>query len=153
MTDESVLRCLTHSLAAHPLPAAALIACAAAALCAAAFFIGRAWGRLEAQKNQHALIRQQREDAVRRSRAVIGGQVSEQLAPFLPGFPCNAGDVRFIGKPVDFVGFVGINANAPVQEILFIEVKTGASPLSKREQEIKEAVQKKRVRYIEYRIG
>ena len=46
-----------------------------------------------------------RKDAVKRSKAVIGGQVAEQIAPFLPNFPANPSDARFIGKPVDFIVF------------------------------------------------
>lgn len=100
----------------------------------------------------HAKNRTVRKDAVKRSRAVIGGQVVEQIAPFLPGFPCNPGDARFIGKPVDFVAFKGISDSDFVDEVLLIEVKTGQSMLSKREKEIKRAVEEGRVRYVEYRV-
>ena len=92
-----------------------------------------------------------RSDAIKRSRSVIGGQVAEQLAPFLPGFPCNPGDARFIGKPVDFIAFPGLTEDDKVREVLLIEVKTGKSALSGREKEIKRAVSEGRVRYIEYR--
>ena len=93
-----------------------------------------------------------RKDAIKRSKAVIGGQVLEQVAPFLPGFPCNPADARFIGKPVDFVAFPGLSENDEVKEVLLIEVKTGKSVLSEREKEIKKAVKEGRVRYVEYRI-
>ncbi len=94
-----------------------------------------------------------RSDAIKRSRSVIGGQLAEQVAPFLPGFPCNPGDARFIGKPVDFVAFPGITEGKEVREVLLIEVKTGKSALSGREKEIKRAVAEGRVRYVEYRAG
>ena len=92
-----------------------------------------------------------RSDAIKRSRSVIGGQLAEQVAPFLPGFPCNPGDARFIGKPVDFIAFPGLTEDDKVHEVLLIEVKTGKSALSGREKEIKRAVSEGRVRYIEYR--
>ena len=92
-----------------------------------------------------------RNDAIKRSKAVIGGQVVEQVAPFLPGFPCNPADAKFLGKPVDFVSFSGLSDKDTVDEILFIEVKTGKSELSKREKEIRKAVEEGRVRYVEYR--
>ncbi len=92
-----------------------------------------------------------RADAIKRSRSVIGGQVAEQLAPFLPGFPCHPGDARFIGKPVDFIAFPGLTEDNKVHEVLLIEVKTGKSALSEREKEIKRAITEGRVRYIEYR--
>lgn len=94
-----------------------------------------------------------RSDAIKRSRSVIGGQLAEQVAPFLPGFPCHPGDARFIGKPVDFIAFPGLTEDDKVHEVLLIEVKTGKSVLSEREKEIKRAVAEGRVRYVEYRAG
>ncbi|MCQ2592110.1 MAG: Holliday junction resolvase [Treponema sp.] len=96
-------------------------------------------------------LKKERADAVNRSRAVINGQMTEQVAAFLPDFPCNPSDVRFIGKPVDFIGFPGLGSSNSVKEVLLIEVKTGVSNLSGREKEIKKAVDEGRVRYVEYR--
>ena len=93
-----------------------------------------------------------RRDAIKRSRSVIGGQLAEQVAPFLPGFPCNPGDARFIGKPVDFIAFPGMAEDDEVHEVLLIEVKTGKSNLSGREKEVRRAVAEGRVRYVEYRV-
>lgn len=93
-----------------------------------------------------------RKDAIKRSKAVIGGQVFEQIAPYLPDFPCNPADAKFLGKPVDFVAFPGLSDSDKVDEILLIEVKTGQSALSSREKEIKKAVKEGRVRYVEYRL-
>ena len=81
-----------------------------------------------------------RKDAVKRSKAVINGQVAEQIAPFLPDFPANPSDARFIGKPVDFIVFSGLSENEKIDEILFVEVKTGKSLLSEREKEVKKAI-------------
>ena len=94
-----------------------------------------------------------RKDAVKRSKAVISGQVTEQIAPFLPDFPANPSDARFIGKPVDFIVFSGLSENEKIDEILFVEVKTGKSLLSEREKEVKKAIEKGNVRYVEYRIN
>lgn len=96
--------------------------------------------------------KKERKDAINRSRAVLSGQMLEQVAPFLPDFPCNPADVRFVGKPIDFVAFPGAVDNKPISEVLFIEVKSGTSALSEREKEIKNVIQKGRVKYIEYRI-
>ena len=96
--------------------------------------------------------KQVRQDAAKRSRAVRGGQMAEQIAPFLPDFPCNPEDARFIGKPFDFIAFPGLEERDEVDEILLIEVKTGSSALNKREKEVRRAVKEGRVRYIEYRI-
>ena len=94
-----------------------------------------------------------RKDAVKRSKAVINGQVAEQIAPFLPDFPANPSDARFVGKPVDFIVFSGLSENEKIDEILFVEVKTGKSLLSEREKEVKKAIEKGNVRYVEYRIN
>lgn len=98
------------------------------------------------------LLKKERQDAIKRSRAVLGGQMVEQVSPYLPGFPCNPADARFIGKPIDFIGFSGLTEKNCVDEVLLIEVKTGESKLSDREKEIKNAVKEGRVRYVEYKF-
>ena len=50
----------------------------------------------------------ERKAAIARSRQIIGGNFSEQLAPYLPDFPYDPTEARFIGKPVDFLVFSGI---------------------------------------------
>ena len=114
--------------------------------------IGVVFGRLVQKLKNASEFKKQRKDAVNRSRSVLGGQFSEQIAPFLPGFPCNPGDVRFVGKPIDFVAFPGSAQGNSREEIYFIEVKSGQSKLSPREKQIKMAVEQGRVKYIEYRI-
>lgn len=91
-----------------------------------------------------------KKETLKKSRAVLGGQFAEQIAPYLPDFPCNPGDVTFIGKPIDFIAFPGSAEGKEVNEIIFIEVKTGNSKLSERERQIKKAVESGRVRYVVY---
>ncbi len=91
-----------------------------------------------------------RQDAIQRSQSVITGKVTEHFIPFLPEFTFNPKDARFIGSPVDFVVFDGLDEDN-LREILFIEVKTGSSSLNKRQRYIKEAIQGNRVRWIEMR--
>lgn len=97
-------------------------------------------------------LKKVRSDAINRSRAVLNGQMVEQIAPFLPEFPCSASDVRFVGKPVDFIAFPGLGENKNIKDIYLIEVKTGTSQLNEREKDIKRAVEEGRVHYIEYRM-
>lgn len=115
---------------------------------AIAFKAGKSAARMAFRQE----IKKVREDALKRSRAVLGGQAGEQLAPFLPHFPCNPADARFIGKPVDFIAFPGATEGKALEEILLIEVKSGDSQLSTRERQIRDAVKDGRVRYIQYRI-
>jgi predicted Holliday junction resolvase-like endonuclease len=91
-----------------------------------------------------------RQDAIQRSQSVITGKVTEHFIPFLPEFTFNPKDARFIGSPVDFVVFDGLDEEN-LREILFIEVKTGSSSLNKRQRYIKEAIKANRVRWIEMR--
>lgn len=114
----------------------------------ALFVLGWIFGKI----SSFSKMRKIRKDAVTRSRAVIGGQVAEQVAPFLPEFPGNPGDCRFVGKPVDFIVFSGMTDNNFVDEILFVEVKTGGSVLSEREKQVRDCIVKGRVRYAEYHI-
>jgi predicted Holliday junction resolvase-like endonuclease len=87
---------------------------------------------------------------LKQSRAVIGGQVSEQVAPFLPGFPFDPADCRFVGKPVDFVVFRGMNEKN-IAEVVFLEVKTGAAKnLNEAEKQIKAAVKAGKVGWAEF---
>jgi len=48
-------------------------------------------------------------DAVKKSKAVVAGKVAEQIAPFLPEFKYNPKDARFIGSPIDFIVFDGLD--------------------------------------------
>lgn len=91
-----------------------------------------------------------RRDTARRSRSTLEGLVSEQLSPYFPDFQYNPTDLRFIGTPVDFLVFKGLSQEKP-EEVVFLEVKTGNSGLNKREKKIKELVEKKKVRWEEYR--
>jgi predicted Holliday junction resolvase-like endonuclease len=95
--------------------------------------------------------KQIREDAIRKSRLVLEGKFKEQLAPLMPEFRYNPTDARFLGSPVDFVVFNGLANNEP-KEIVFIEVKTGNAQPTERENLVKEAIDKKKVRYELIRI-
>jgi predicted Holliday junction resolvase-like endonuclease len=93
-----------------------------------------------------------REDAVSRSQAVTVGKVFEQLVPHLPEFDFNPKDARFIGSPVDFVVFDGLN-DGEVRSVVFVEVKTGRADLSTRERRVKDAVKAGRVEWSEVRVA
>ncbi len=96
--------------------------------------------------------REIRQDAAKRSRSVLGGLFSEQLAPYLPGFRHDPTEARFIGSPVDFIVFKGLASGKP-GEIIFVEVKKGESTLSKTERLLKETIEKRNVRWEEVRVG
>src|SRR6266576_6785865 len=91
-----------------------------------------------------------RRNAVERSQAVTAGKIYEQLIPYLPGFGFNPKDARFLGSPVDFVVFDGLDEGA-LRRVLFVEVKTGDADLSARERQVRDAVQGGEVEWIELR--
>ncbi len=92
-----------------------------------------------------------REEAIQRSRAVLAGQFSEQLAPYLPDFPFKPTETRFIGKPIDFLVFHGMDEKN-IDEVIFVEVKSGKANLSTHERKLKDVIKEKKVRWAEYRI-
>ncbi|ODS40743.1 hypothetical protein BEH94_11125 [Candidatus Altiarchaeales archaeon WOR_SM1_SCG] len=113
--------------------------------------IGVLFGEERAKRKFNEMESAIRKDAISRSRAVLCGQFSEQLAPYLPDFPYKPTEVRFIGKPIDFIVFKGLDEKEP-SEVVFVEVKSGKSRLSGVEKKLKDAVENKRVSWEEYRI-
>ncbi|HUL04203.1 MAG TPA: Holliday junction resolvase-like protein [Gemmatimonadales bacterium] len=93
-----------------------------------------------------------REDAIQRSLAVTAGKVHEQLVPYLPDFPFNPKDARFLGTPVDLVVFDGL-ADGQVRRVVFVEVKTGTAGLSGRERQVRDTVEAREVEWAELRVG
>jgi len=87
-----------------------------------------------------------RQDAVRKSQVVTFGKVTEHFIPYLPDFPYNPKDARFLGSPIDFVVFDGLN-EGDVRSVVFVEVKTGTSALSTRERRVRDAVEAGRVQW------
>ncbi len=117
-----------------------------------AYSLGKRIGRFHRDKYWNEQIPLQRKEAIERSRSVLGGQFSEQLAPYLPGFVFNPNEVRFIGKPVDFIVFRGMDEK-DIKEVVFVEVKSGNSKLNSQEKKLKDAIENKRVSWHEYRIS
>lgn len=101
--------------------------------------------------DQEKLIRS---DAVQRSRATLTGQITEQLAPYMSNFPeaFNPKDMRFIGSPIDFIVFSGLEADE-IDLVVFLEVKTGKSSLNKRQRQIKNAIEKGKVIWQEVQFN
>jgi predicted Holliday junction resolvase-like endonuclease len=117
-------------------------------------WLGIKLGKLILEKQFEKKVIEHRKDAILKSRAVLTGQFSEQLAPYLPNFKYNAGECKFIGKPVDFIVFKGLDdkENKKIKEIVFVEVKSGNSKLTDFEKQVKEAIEQGRVSFEEYRI-
>lgn len=102
-------------------------------------------------KHTDADLTRARTDAVSRSRSVVSGKVQEHLAPLFPEFfqRFNPRDAIFLGQPLDFVVFDGLNdrEDTDVRRVVFVEVKTGKSRLTKREERVRDAIEAGRVGY------
>jgi predicted Holliday junction resolvase-like endonuclease len=118
---------------------------------ALAYFIGTKIEKFRRDRYWEKQIPNFRKEAITKSRAIIGGQFSEQLAPFLPDFNFSPTECKFLGKPIDFIAFKGLDKKE-IEEITFVEVKSGNSKLTPTEKKLKEAIQNKKVKWEEYRI-
>ncbi|NQU78694.1 hypothetical protein HQ545_02905 [Candidatus Woesearchaeota archaeon] len=114
-------------------------------------FIGYLIGNWVSNKKWEEKVPGIREDAIKRSRAVIGGQFSENLAPYLPDFPFKPTDCKFMGKPIDFIVFKGMDEK-DITEVTFVEVKSGKSGLSTPERKLRDVIKDNKVTWEEYRI-
>jgi predicted Holliday junction resolvase-like endonuclease len=118
---------------------------------AIAYWFGHKAGASKQNKYWEEQIPEHRKEAIMKSRAVLGGQFSEQLAPYMPDFEYLPTECRFIGKPIDFIVFKGMDEKK-IDEVVFVEVKSGNAKISPQEKNLKDAIEKKKVRWVEYRI-
>lgn len=109
--------------------------------------IGYLYGRILRSSE----LKRERQMSVKRSRSVILWEVYEKMLPILWEIPYNPKDMTFVGRWVDYIVFDGL-AEWDLREIVFLEVKSGTSRLNKNEKMIQEVVDKKRVKYVEYRF-
>ena len=104
-------------------------------------------------------IKEATKRSVDQSRSTLKGQIAEQMAPVLPGFPYLPADARFLGEPIDYVVFngqtnLGTNGIGEEElEIILLEVKHGQSKLTPVQRAIAAAVGKGRVRFEVAQIG
>ncbi|MBU2503708.1 MAG: Holliday junction resolvase [Nanoarchaeota archaeon] len=116
-----------------------------------AYWVGYKFGAFRKNRQWEFDLPSHRKDAIMKSRAVLTGHFSEQLAPFLPDFNYSPTECRFIGKPIDFIVFKGADGK-DINEVVFVEVKSGKSKLSPQEKKLKDTIQNGRVRWEEYRV-
>ena len=113
-----------------------------------ALLVGAAWREVAWRLRR----RQLEQAAISRSRSVLGGKFAEQLAPFLPDFPGDPTEARFLGSPVDLVVFPGLATGEP-REIIFVEVKTGSARPNAVQRRLEKLLAEGRVRWKELRVA
>ena len=117
----------------------------------AALYLMYEIGRLVGEKTTENKVSEAKKAALQRSRSVLSGMFAEQLAPYLPDFPFSPTEAKFIGAPIDILVFKGMDAQS-IEEVIFVEVKSGSARLNRNEHSLKEAIENKRVRWHEYRV-
>ena len=122
-----------------------------ALLIAAALFLMYEIGKMVGEKRSNGQISRSQEGGRAAIAFSIGGMFAEQLAPYLPNFPFSPTEAKFIGAPIDFLVFKGMDEQ-PIEEVIFVEVKSGSARLNHNEHSLKDAIENKRVRWHEYRV-
>jgi len=93
----------------------------------------------ELKTNYNTILSQKKSSEVR------VGQIAENLAPFLKDFKYNPKKAHFMGAPIDYVVFED-------DKVIFLEIKSGKSRLSKGQQNIKKLVEDGKVVWETMRI-
>jgi predicted Holliday junction resolvase-like endonuclease len=89
---------------------------------------------------------------VQRSWSVLGGMIfAEQLERYLPNFPFSPTEAKFIGAPIHFLVFKGMDGQS-IEEVIFVEVKSGSARLNHNEHSLKDAIENKRVLWQKYHV-
>ena len=84
------------------------------------------WKIIQLKWNLREEVKLARKDTSERQRTVIKGQISEVLAPWSIESVNSVKELSFLGSPIDFVGFKGLDGEGEI-DIKFIEVKSGKS--------------------------
>lgn len=85
------------------------------------------------------------------NRKRLAGKYAEKFVPFMDQFKYAPEDSFFLGMPIDYIVFDGLNEDE-INNIIFVEVKSSESKLSLRQQIIRDAILNKRVLWKEIRI-
>ena len=111
--------------------------------------IGIKQGKSQANLHWQENLVKIRSDVANRQRAGIKGNVTQAFAPFLPGFPFKASESKFIGDPIDYLIFEGLDER-DIKKIHFVEVKEGTSKLSKHQKQIKDIIDSAKTDKIDF---
>jgi predicted Holliday junction resolvase-like endonuclease len=109
------------------------------------------WKIVQLKFTHRAAINDARKDTGNRQRSIIKGQISEVLAPWSMKSVNSVKELNFLGSPIDFIGFKGLDGEGEI-EIKFIEVKSGKSRLNKNQRRIRDAVIAKQIEWVEVRV-
>jgi predicted Holliday junction resolvase-like endonuclease len=78
------------------------------------------------------------------------GFMLERIAPSMKSFAFDRNDCRSLFDPIDYVIFEGVSRKGLVERIVFADIKSGNARLQKKQKEIKELVENKKVEFDTY---
>ncbi len=110
------------------------------------------WKLIIVKLSREVEIKDARKETADRQRSTIKGDISELIAPWSMDCVNSVKELRFLGSPIDFVGFKGLDGEGDI-EIKFVEVKSGKSRLNKNQRRIRDAVESNRIEWLEVRIS
>jgi len=111
------------------------------------------------RKEYENVLKERRADLLRKKKlatvtaettteAVNIGKMLEHLVPILKGFDFEPADCRTLFQPIDLLVFDGLSASK-VDQLAFVEVKTGEAQLNPPQRKIRDAIRGHRVFYEE----
>lgn len=111
----------------------------------------------DAYQNMHVLVDKEVMKSVGAQRSTIKGQLAEQMYPILGDCPYSPSDMRFMGDFCDYIvidGYTDVKdgSGEEIKQIVFVEIKTGKSRLSKHQAKIRDAVLEGRVSWNTVRL-
>ena len=109
------------------------------------------WNIIKMKLGHKDAIKDARKDTAARQRSTIKGDISEIIAPWSIKSVNSVKELNFMGSPIDFVGFKGLDGDGEI-EIKFIEIISGKSKLNKNQRRIRDAVIAKRIEWVEVQV-
>ena len=86
-------------------------------------------------------------------KSQLKGDLAELIIPWLNESGCTGSELKHFGKPIDWIGFKGLDDPTAKIGIKIIEVKTGKTKnLSQNERRIKDAVERKDIEWMTIHI-
>jgi predicted Holliday junction resolvase-like endonuclease len=93
-----------------------------------------------------------RSDIADKQRAGVKGKVAEMFAPYLGDFPFKPSECKFLGDPIDYVVFEGLD-NRDITGIHFVDVKADTAQLKKHQRQVRDIInQKGRMSFVTYHV-
>lgn len=78
------------------------------------------------------------------AKAVNVGKLLEKVFPTMKDFKWDLSDCRFLGEPIDFITFDGLE-RGNIKSIKFVEIKSGNAKLNDHQKSVRDAIEDKKL--------